>query len=109
MNCKICFENFDLNEHKPMVMIPCGHTVCQKCLERIKQQTLDVCPTCRIQITLDRPNYALIDLVNPIVSKMEQTLFSPTVPVSTAEQDNIRKAFSYDELTNLLSVVNFKV
>jgi len=60
MNCKICFENYDLNEHKPMIAIPCGHSLCSQCLIKIKHQTLDVCPTCRVQITLERPNYALI-------------------------------------------------
>jgi len=61
MNCKICFENYDLNEHKPMIAIPCGHS-------------------------------------------SEKALFSSTIPILTADQEQLKNAFSYDELTNLLSV-----
>eukprot|EP00547_Thalassionema_nitzschioides_P004615 CAMPEP_0194211306 /NCGR_PEP_ID=MMETSP0156-20130528/9992_1 /TAXON_ID=33649 /ORGANISM="Thalassionema nitzschioides, Strain L26-B" /LENGTH=466 /DNA_ID=CAMNT_0038938817 /DNA_START=11 /DNA_END=1412 /DNA_ORIENTATION=- len=41
-HCVICFDEFDLQEHVPMVL-PCGHTyVCELCTKR-----LDKCMECR--------------------------------------------------------------
>ena len=43
--CIICFETYNDSTIKPNVLIPCGHTVCGKCLESINK-----CPKCRKNI-----------------------------------------------------------
>ena len=80
MDCKICFEKFSKIERQPNVLIPCGHTVCLECLNKLKIQNstardyLDElylfqfqqlkCPTCRQAIKDDKPNYAILDLLD---------------------------------------------
>ncbi|KAK3913328.1 Roquin-1 [Frankliniella fusca] len=43
VDCGICFESFDELTRTPK-MVPCGHTVCFKCLQEIGRNE---CPTCR--------------------------------------------------------------
>lgn len=45
VNCIICFENYNDSNRKPKALIPCGHIVCGKCLDLIKE-----CPNCRKNI-----------------------------------------------------------
>lgn len=47
-HCVICFDEFDLQEHIPMVL-PCGHTyVCEPCTKRLKK-----CMECRQPLFLE--------------------------------------------------------
>ena len=58
--CPICLNTFGGSENKPLI-IPCGHTMCDECIE-LENQTIE-CPMCR-QIFYDikslPTNYALI-------------------------------------------------
>eukprot|EP01105_Mastigella_eilhardi_P027615 TRINITY_DN8613_c0_g1_i1.p1 TRINITY_DN8613_c0_g1~~TRINITY_DN8613_c0_g1_i1.p1 ORF type:complete len:758 (-),score=221.56 TRINITY_DN8613_c0_g1_i1:23-2296(-) len=42
LNCVICCEML-----KDPVTVPCGHSFCKDCLERMNQNKVGVCPTCR--------------------------------------------------------------
>ncbi len=57
MNCKICFEQYNKNKHKPVILMQCGHSVCITCLNEL---TTFLCPICREQIITSKPNYDLI-------------------------------------------------
>ena len=59
MNCSICFEKYDKLELKPTTLMPCGHTLCKKCLIQLKKQTSQ-CPTCRVEVQNENPNYAIL-------------------------------------------------
>ena len=54
-DCIICFEKYNDSNRKPLVLIPCGHTICGECLESI-----DKCPTCRENIERTVENWDLI-------------------------------------------------
>ena len=49
MTCQVCFEDFtDRDEHVPRIL-PCSHTLCEKCLgQLIRGGTLLCCPECRL-------------------------------------------------------------
>jgi hypothetical protein len=64
--CEICFENFNLTHRQPITVMQCGHTFCLKCLEHM-QQFDHRCPKDREPITNQKPNYALIDVLNSIL------------------------------------------
>ncbi|XP_052126152.1 uncharacterized protein LOC113215182 isoform X2 [Frankliniella occidentalis] len=53
MECDICLEDYNQVERVPK-MVPCGHTVCLRCLE---QSSRKECPTCRR--VFDVPPHAL--------------------------------------------------
>lgn len=63
MDCEVCYEKFDKNEHKPMTILPCTHTFCLKCLKRLKQQAYK-CPKCTKMISKTLPCYALLNLLD---------------------------------------------
>ena len=63
MKCEVCFEFFNSSEHQPVIIMQCGHTFCLKCVEELKKYE-NKCPKDREMITNQKPNYALIDLLN---------------------------------------------
>ncbi len=69
MNCKICFEQYNKNKHKPVILMQCGHSVCITCLNEL---TTFLCPICREQIITSKPNYDLIDLLEQATNQQQQ-------------------------------------
>ncbi|XP_052131874.1 E3 ubiquitin-protein ligase TRIM32-like [Frankliniella occidentalis] len=63
MDCNICFEPFDQGGHLPKAM-PCGHTVCLACLQRLQNRK---CPTCQqaFQVPLSQipNNYTVLQFL----------------------------------------------
>ena len=71
--CKICAEN-----DKDIRIEPCGHLVCQSCLEHWQEIGGDGCPFCRQEI-----------------KDMEKIVVDPFVPFSKSEED-LTKSSSLD-------------
>ena len=63
LNCKICLEDFNNSNHKPIIVMQCGHTFCLECVKQLKKQEF-ICPNDREPITNQKPNYALLDFLN---------------------------------------------
>ena len=53
--------------HTPTLLFPCGHTFCDKCVERSKGEEKEgkkgKCPYCRSAITSSAVNHSLKDLI----------------------------------------------
>ena len=47
--CQICLEDFEETGDKVPRILPCSHTVCQKCLAQLIRQKLVKCPECRLK------------------------------------------------------------
>lgn len=60
--CCICLEMM-LPPYKPMMLVPCGHNVCEMCLKS-HSSTLTKCPTCKGRIETYSPNYSLMSLIS---------------------------------------------
>lgn len=60
MNCEICEMKFDHSDHKPFCIIPCTHTYCIYCLNRLIRKK---CPKCDAVIKSKNPNWSLINLI----------------------------------------------
>ena len=76
MQCGICFENFDHSKRKPFAMIPCTHTLCIECIDKLNEK---ICPICNKLFTDKNPNWYLLDLVpessyDYLKKKLEQSL-----------------------------------
>ncbi|XP_050721179.1 uncharacterized protein LOC127001053 [Eriocheir sinensis] len=46
-DCPVCLTNFDDIVQRPR-NLPCGHTVCTLCIDKLKEQGRVTCPECRI-------------------------------------------------------------
>ena len=48
-NCIVCFEKYtsDEGEHTPRIL-PCSHTLCQKCIHHMLRRDTLECPECRV-------------------------------------------------------------
>lgn len=63
LNCKVCFQNYNTANQKPMITIPCCHTTCLRCLTSIKRNDQSYkCPFCKEDIIDEKPNYALLEI-----------------------------------------------
>ena len=65
VTCPVCFEYFDSQALRPLILPKCGHTICAKCLRQIiKTSSIIKCPVCRKtnQSEMARVNHALLEL-----------------------------------------------
>jgi len=47
MDCELCLEEFNNQEHLPKVLSQCGHTFCDKCVMQLWDNSMISCPFCR--------------------------------------------------------------
>lgn len=60
MQCGICFEPFNNEKNKPYAMVPCIHTLCYSCIQKLIKK---VCPCCKKNFDSYSPNWILIDMI----------------------------------------------
>ena len=60
--CELCAEGFNQYDKKPCSIVPCGHTMCLHCLNRLEasKPSKSVCPFCRENIEAKVPNWEVI-------------------------------------------------
>lgn len=77
MSCHICFERYDLKDHKPITVMLCGHTFCCMCMNELKKGHDYKCPLCKSEIVNEKPNYSIIELLeeNQLVNSLALTIF----------------------------------
>ncbi|CAG9329417.1 unnamed protein product [Blepharisma stoltei] len=62
--CSICFELMLPKEHAPIILFPCGHTLCKLCIEsHFKTARQKNCPLCRCKVDNQAVNVSLQNLV----------------------------------------------
>ena len=47
--CPVCFEEYQLDGYQAPRILPCSHTLCEKCLETLIRNNKVDCPECRIK------------------------------------------------------------
>ncbi|CAG9319811.1 unnamed protein product [Blepharisma stoltei] len=67
IGCPVCFNEYNVISHFPLVLPACGHTACKVCLEKIaEERSVIKCPVCRsmnFKEVYSLPvNYALLDV-----------------------------------------------
>jgi len=60
MECAICMEFYDDQNHQPTFVVPCFHTFCQNCLSNLNSVG---CPNCSQKITSKHLNPIMWELV----------------------------------------------
>lgn len=78
MECKVCLDLFNSNNKVPIVLIPCGHTVCNLCTIG-----LITCPFCRSDIKSLVINWIMLQ------SSDEATNINQTIETNTTASDFI--------------------
>ena len=67
--CELCIESFNQYDRRPFSLVPCGHTICLSCLNKIINKTQ--CPFCRLETESKIPNWEII-----------KRLPKPTIPLT---------------------------
>ncbi|PIC41056.1 hypothetical protein B9Z55_008600 [Caenorhabditis nigoni] len=75
--CNICLLNYSNPTVVPLILIGCGHTVCQKCVRKIPrhQDNTILCPFCRQPTYYDDQenqlpkNYAILEMIEKLFFK----------------------------------------
>lgn len=60
MECRICLVEYDHFKHRPTVLIPCSHTICITCMNKLKET---MCPICKQKFSSKNTNWNLLDLI----------------------------------------------
>lgn len=92
VGCEVCFLEFDEKNRKPRVL-PCGHTLCNVCVQDILHCTQIRCPFCRINHQVssfeDLPvSFTLLNLATslPMSSGVHRNVQQPTsLPATVVE------------------------
>jgi hypothetical protein len=64
LQCPVCHEDFNTTDYKPFVSSRCGHSFCQKCINKIGEN----CPVCREFCHGYVKNYSLIEILESVPS-----------------------------------------
>ena len=77
--CSICFYAYDDGEHAPLIL-PCGHTMCQKCTDDILKSGQCLCPQCRTPFNKGQSskNFELVRGILVIKKLKEKSVAQPT-------------------------------
>lgn len=65
--CSVCNSLMSGSRHKPMALIPCGHTLCQVCLRDCKK-----CPTCQSRVSSSAVNTVLQQIIADFIAQKEK-------------------------------------
>ena len=57
--CENCSKLYNINDQKPMILLPCTHTFCLQCINELKKQG-SKCPLCKKEFTSEKPNSDLL-------------------------------------------------
>lgn len=84
--CPVCYELMVPPRHAPVILFPCGHTFCAKCLDtHMQTHGKQNCPVCRKKIDSKAPNYSLQQLILNFASK-KKTIVGQDRPVTPQVQ-----------------------
>ena len=64
LQCSICFNNFNSTNHIPIILIPCSHNFCSKCIYKIYEHNYNNCPLCRSNFTNITTNDILFEIIH---------------------------------------------
>ncbi|XP_068696613.1 E3 ubiquitin-protein ligase TRIM45-like isoform X2 [Montipora foliosa] len=80
LECSICCEQFDDQEHCPRLLPSCGHSFCTSCLQSLLKKNTINCPTCRSTVSVPAglatlpKNFALLDILLTLPQKENDDL-----------------------------------
>lgn len=57
--CELCVDGFNQYDRRPITQVPCGHTICLKCLNKLEINRSQ-CPFCRVEVEQKIPNWEII-------------------------------------------------
>jgi len=99
MNCEICQDQFDLAEKRPLVLMPCIHSYCSECINKLKESK---CPNCRQPFYLTKPNWTLFKLLpESRVDKLKQNIKNYSSQIESLKEQfrlNLEEKFNENRI-----------
>ena len=68
IECTICIDLFK----NPHLLVPCLHTFCKECIDRVSATGENKCPMCRQDFLQTRQNFALLSIVDLVTKAKAQ-------------------------------------
>ena len=89
MDCAICMEKYDARVRRPMI-IECGHTFCNICLEKILQKN-SKCPFDSIIIKKPLGQISINYALEEMIENMQTLRIDPETPPENAKNEEIKQ------------------
>ena len=84
-SCAICYERMDPPDRSPMLLFPCGHTLCRQCLtSHLAKAPKKTCPLCRAVIQSQAVNISLQQLIQSLAAKQSALKGSASASAAAA-------------------------
>lgn len=61
--CSICYNDYNINNRIPIILIPCGHTFCSQCIYHLQYYNHHQCSLCRDEMDYVEINFILFELI----------------------------------------------
>lgn len=61
--CSICYNDYNLNNRIPIILIPCGHTFCSQCIYKLQSYNYNECSLCRDDNDYVEINFIVFELI----------------------------------------------
>lgn len=74
LDCRICYLPYDDTKRVPTVVLPCLHTFCQQCVDRVRSHVPSSCPNCRQRIAGQKPNFAFRDSLMELAKQLTKAV-----------------------------------
>eukprot|EP00744_Colponema_vietnamica_P018786 GILI01026528.1.p1 GENE.GILI01026528.1~~GILI01026528.1.p1 ORF type:complete len:416 (+),score=60.60 GILI01026528.1:46-1293(+) len=81
-SCPICFEIMRPPEQAPILLFPCGHSFCARCITQHAQTNRNTCPYCRERVDSMAVNRSLQAVIESFLAK--QTALRKSTPATAA-------------------------
>ena len=87
--CPICCEIMNTPDRKPIQLFPCGHTICEKCLNMSRQNYYMKCGLCRAPYTSQAVNTSLWNIILSGEYKVPKNETNELPKVSVTSKDRL--------------------
>ena len=79
LSCQICLEEFEENGDHVARILPCSHTVCEKCLKQLIRGNNIECPECREKHKVKNfpQNKYLLPIVRKFINQKQDDSLKP--------------------------------
>ena len=92
LQCSICFEGYNLTDHKPRIFPNCGHTIGEKCLQNLLKSSSHKCPNDKIPFnaSLDTLDLSSFCVNYQIMGLIEESLRWERCSISNHKNEELK-------------------
>lgn len=97
--CPVCMTAFDDTVQRPRTL-PCGHTFCTSCMDKLNDKDTVTCPTCRVVHAVpEEGQFPVSYIVEAFIKRMrDSSTWAPSAPLLDCAEEGSGNAEGYKQM-----------